>query len=83
MKAAFVTALAFLLVLTAAVVTLVVMNAPVGCGCGLPGLDTVAGPFHIIRNVVLLLFAGLGWALLLSRRGPGTPEYEQMKGLLP
>lgn len=64
--------LAFLALLSVAVVTLVVNDAPVGCGCGLPGLDAVAGPFHIIRNAILLLITGAALGMLLMRQSPAS-----------
>lgn len=64
--------LALLALFSVAVVTLVVNDAPVGCGCGLPGLDAVAGPFHIIRNAILLLISGAALGMVLLRPSPAS-----------
>lgn len=74
LRTALATALGFLALLTVAVVMLVVNEAPVGCGCGLPGLDAVAGPFHIIRNAILLLISGAALGMVLVRVQPVPVE---------
>lgn len=70
LRAALITSLVALTLLSIAVVTLVLTDAPVGCGCGLPGLDAVAGPYHVIRNGILLLISGAALGMVLRRSSP-------------
>ncbi|GIW73745.1 MAG: hypothetical protein KatS3mg103_0267 [Phycisphaerales bacterium] len=70
LRPALMTAVGFLALLTIAVVMLVADEAPVGCGCGLPSLDAVAGPYHIVRNTVLLLISGGALGMVLTRSSP-------------
>jgi len=84
LRPALITALGFLALLTVAVVILVVSEAPVGCGCGLPGLDAVAGPYHIIRNAVLLFISGGALGVVLLRSSPASlvePLAEPQEGV--